>query len=80
MLNRLSLHMVKMWLAMHYCFISAGSALVRRDERGEITEKTIIVAAFAIITLAVCGIIAVKLTNAANAINVNPNPLPGSGP
>ncbi len=68
------------WLALRYFLVFFEETLARRDERGEITEKTIIVAAFAILTLAVCGIIAVKLTNAANSINVNTNPFPGSGP
>lgn len=48
----------------------AGSlaARARRDERGEITEKVILVAAFAALALGVAGIIVYKVTEKAKTI------------
>jgi len=44
-----------------------------RDERGEITEKTIIVSAFAIATLAISAMIILKLTDTASRVVTDPN-------
>jgi hypothetical protein len=46
-------------------------ARVRADERGEVTEKVIIVAIFAALALAVGAIIVTKVTAKANSIPTN---------
>ena len=43
-----------------------------RGERGEITEKTILVSFFALLTLAICGVIGAKLLATVNDINTKP--------
>lgn len=55
-----------------YCIARVEMALGDRDERGEITEKTILVAAFALITLLIVGIVATKLKATATAVNTTP--------
>ncbi|MDP9404525.1 MAG: hypothetical protein M3P85_14665 [Actinomycetota bacterium] len=44
------------------------AAMVRADQRGEITEKVIITAIFAALAIAVGGIIVAKVTSKANSI------------
>ena len=64
-------------VAVHY-LLTRFEARVRADERGEITEKTIIIAGFALVTLAVLAIIGAKLVSTTN--NVNTDPPPPAGP
>ena len=49
----------------------ARAAEARRDERGEITEKVIIIAVFAALAIAVGAIIVAKVTAKADAINLD---------
>lgn len=44
---------------------------IRRDERGEVTEKVILVAVFAALALTVAAIIVTKVTDKANSIPTN---------
>ncbi len=44
--------------------------MARNDERGEITEKVIIIAVFAALAIAVGAIIVAKVTDKANAISL----------
>ena len=53
-------------MAVHY-LLTWWEASVRNDERGEITEKTIIIAGFALITLAVLAVIGARLLETINA-------------
>jgi hypothetical protein len=41
---------------------------IRRDERGEVTEKVILIAVFAALALTVAAIIVTKVTDKANSI------------
>ena len=45
-------------------------AQARRDERGEVTEKVIIIAVFAALAIAVGAIIVAKVTDKANNISL----------
>ena len=65
-------------VAVHY-LLTWWEARVRRDERGEITEKTIIIAGFALVTLAVLAIIGAKLLSTINGVDTDP-PAPAAGP
>lgn len=53
---------------------------VRADERGEITEKTIIIAGFALVTLAVLAVIGAKLLSTINSVDTNPPAPAATGP
>ena len=64
--------------ALHY-MLTLFEARVRRDERGEITEKTILIAGFALVTLAVLAVIGTKLMSTINNVDTNP-PAPVAGP
>ena len=64
--------------AVHY-LLTWWEARVRRDERGEITEKTIIIAGFALVTLAVLAVIGAKLLSTINNVDTDP-PAPAAGP
>ncbi len=65
-------------MAVHY-LLTLFEARVRNDERGEITEKTIIIAGFALVTLAVLAVIGAKLLSTINNVDTNP-PAPVAGP
>jgi hypothetical protein len=65
-------------LAVHY-LLTLFESRVRDDERGEITEKTIIIAGFALVTLAVLAVIGAKLLSTINDVDTNP-PAPAAGP
>lgn len=56
------------------CWAELRAASVRRDERGETTEKVIITALFAALALAVGAIIILKVTNKANSIPTDAAP------
>jgi hypothetical protein len=56
------------------CWIELRAAGIRRDERGETTEKVIITALFAALALAVGAIIILKVTNKANSIPTDAGP------
>ena len=45
--------------------------MARHDERGEITEKVIIIAVFAALAISVGAIVVAKVTNKAEAINLD---------
>lgn len=45
--------------------------MARKDERGEITEKVIIIAVFAALAISVGAIVVAKVTNKAEAINLD---------
>jgi len=45
--------------------------MAKHDERGEITEKVIIIAIFAALAIAVGAIIVAKVTGKAETINLN---------
>ena len=45
--------------------------MAKQDERGEITEKVIIIAIFAALAIAVGAIIVAKVTGKAETINLN---------
>jgi hypothetical protein len=62
-----------------HCMLTWFEARVRRDERGEITEKTILIAGFALVTLAVLAVIGAKLLSTINGVNTDP-PAPAAGP
>ena len=64
--------------AVHY-LLTWWEASVRNDERGEITEKTIIIAGFALVTLAVLAVIGAKLLSTINGVNTDP-PAPTAAP
>lgn len=55
-------------------FLGARDALMSRidlsNERGDVTSTTIVIAALAAISLAVVAIIALKVTNKANSIDM----------
>ena len=57
--------------AVHY-MLTLFEARVRRDERGEITEKTILIAGFALVTLAVLAVIGAKLLSTINNVDTDP--------
>lgn len=65
-------------VAVHYV-LTWFEARVRADERGEITEKTILIAGFALVTLAVLGVIGAKLMSTINAVDTTPTG-PALGP
>ena len=65
-------------VAVHYA-LTWFEARVRRDERGEITEKTILIAGFALVTLAVLAVIGAKLLSTINNVDTDP-PAPVAGP
>ncbi len=65
-------------IAVHY-LLTWWEASVRNDERGEITEKTIIIAGFALVTLAVLAVIGAKLLSTINGVNTDP-PAPAAAP
>jgi hypothetical protein len=65
-------------MAVHY-LLTLFEARVRNDERGEITEKTIIIAGFALVTLAVLAVIGAKLLSTINNVDTNPPP-PSAAP
>lgn len=64
--------LVRQWIAAHYVLGRLERVLSGRDEHGEITEKTIIVSAFAIATLAISAMIIMKLTQTAGRIVTDP--------
>jgi hypothetical protein len=45
--------------------------MARHDERGEITEKVIIIAVFAALAISIGAIVVAKVTNKAEAINLD---------
>ena len=45
--------------------------MARHDERGEITEKVIIIAVFAALAISVGAIVVAKVTNKAETINLD---------
>jgi len=45
-------------------------AMARRDERGEVTEKVLIIAIFAALAITVGAIIVAKVTDKTNAIDL----------
>ena len=45
--------------------------MAKHDERGEITEKVIIIAVFAALAIAVGAIVVAKVTSKAESINLN---------
>lgn len=55
-------------------FLGARDALMSRidlsNERGDVTSTTIVIAALAAVSLAVVAIIALKVTNKANSIDM----------
>ena len=53
-----------------WAFAKARIELARHDERGEITEKVIIIAVFAALAIAVGAIIVTKVTDKANGISL----------
>ncbi len=63
-------------VAVHY-MLTWFEARVRADERGEITEKTIIIAGFALVTLAVLAVIGAKLLATIDNVNTDPPALAG---
>ncbi len=63
-------------VAVHYV-LTWFEARVRADERGEITEKTIIIAGFALVTLAVLAVIGAKLLATIDNVNTDPPALAG---
>lgn len=69
--------LVRQWIEMQYWLGRVQRAVALRDERGEITEKTIIVSAFAIATLAISAMIILKLTDTANRVVTDPTNAPG---
>jgi hypothetical protein len=54
-----------------WAFALARIETARRDERGEITEKVIIIAVFAALAIAVGAIIVAKVTGKAESINLD---------
>lgn len=55
-------------LTLVLCWARARIDDLQRDERGEVTEKVIIVAIFAALALAVGAIIVLRVTEKANSI------------
>ena len=53
-----------------WAFARARIEMAKHDERGEITEKVIIIAVFAALAIAVGAIIVTKVTDKANGINL----------
>lgn len=53
------------------CWLELRLGGIRRDERGETTEKVIITAMFAALALAIGAIIILKVTNKANSISTD---------
>ncbi len=45
--------------------------MARHDQRGEITEKVIIIAVFAALAISIGAIVVAKVTNKAEAINLD---------
>ncbi|MGH9150761.1 MAG: hypothetical protein ACRD0D_09360 [Acidimicrobiales bacterium] len=56
-------------LAVTWCWVAAAG---RRDQRGEITEKTIITASFALASVFICALIIYKLRQTASSITSTP--------
>ncbi|MEY2474018.1 MAG: hypothetical protein QOK28_3347 [Actinomycetota bacterium] len=56
-------------LVYFQCWLELRLGSIRRDERGETTEKVIITAIFAALALAAGAIIILKVTNKANSIS-----------
>lgn len=54
-----------------WALAQARIAMARHDQRGEITEKVIIIAVFAALAIAVGAIIVSKVTAKADAINLD---------
>ena len=54
-----------------WAFAMARIEMARHDERGEITEKVIIIAVFAALAISVGAIVDAKVTNKAEAINLD---------
>ena len=54
-----------------WAFAKARIELARHDERGEITEKVIIIAVFAALAIAVGAIVVSKVTGKAESINLD---------
>jgi hypothetical protein len=59
-------------LYMVATFLRARMAAARRDEEGSVVEKVILTAMFAALAIAIGTIITLKVTSAANSINLNP--------
>lgn len=55
---------------MLWAFALNRVEMARKDDRGEITEKVIIIAVFAALAIAVGAIIVAKVTDKANAISL----------
>lgn len=72
--------LVRQWIEAQYWLSRVRGAVALRDERGEITEKTIIVSAFAIATLAISAMIILKLTDTASRIVTDPTNAPAVPP
>ncbi len=64
--------LLRQWITTQWWLGRLERVLAGRDERGEITEKTIIVSAFAIATLAISAMIIWKLTQTASRIITDP--------
>ena len=54
-----------------WAFANARIELARHDDRGEITEKVIIIAVFAALAIAVGAIVVAKVTSKAESINLD---------
>lgn len=54
-----------------WALAKARIELARHDERGEITEKVIIIAVFAALAIAVGAIVVTKVTGKAESINLD---------
>ena len=54
-----------------WAFALARIEMAKHDERGEITEKVIIIAVFAALAIAVGAIIVTKVTGKAETINLD---------
>ena len=54
-----------------WALAKARIELARHDERGEITEKVIIIAVFAALAIAVGAIVVAKVTGKAESINLD---------
>ena len=55
---------------MLWAFALTRVEMARKDDRGEITEKVIIIAVFVALAIAVGAIIVAKVTDKANAISL----------
>ena len=58
-------------IPIRWAFAKARIELARHDERGEITEKVIIIAVFAALAIAVGAIVVAKVTSKAESINLD---------